>query len=222
MKKRNTLKIVVAALAAVVLILSLTMNLALLFANPTVPDENRPVATSRAAISVEKTGDEELGYLLVKLMLETRREIAGHFTRKQSPIPAVSKLYQRFMVKNLILPAAVADQIFAETVPHATGGRAWVKMVVDNPRNPHNRADEVAAGLLAKLRAGAATAEQPTADAYYYAEPIKAKAACMYCHGEPKGSPDPFFPEYTRDGWREGEVIGAVVARVGRQEPAGS
>lgn len=162
-----------------------------------------------------------MAYLLVKLMLETRREIAGHFTRRQSPIPAVGKLYQRLMVKNMILPAAVADRVFAETVPGATNGRAWVKMIVDHPRNPNNRGNQITAELLAELRGGTTTAERATGDAFYYAEPIKAKRACLFCHGDPKGAPDPYFPQFKKDGWREGEIIGAVVARVAPEKLVG-
>lgn len=217
MKNRRTLKIGIGALALVIAGVSLVTNFALVFANPGAREKPGLAPASRSAVPSEKTGDQELAYLLVKLVLETRREIAGHYTRKQSPIPGVSKLYQRLLVKNLILPAAVADQIFAETVPHATNGRAWVKMVVDNPRNPHNRGDDVAAGLLAKLRTGMATAEESTSGTYYYAEPIVAKRACLYCHGDPKGAPDPFFPEFTKDGWQEGDIIGAVIARVARK-----
>ena len=220
MEKRHTLKIAIGALALVIAVISLATNFAMVFANPVVRDEQGLTPASHAAVSSEKTGDQELAYLLVKLVLETRREIAGHFTRKQSFIPSVGKLYQRLLVKNLILPAAVADKVFAETVPHATNGRAWVKMVVDNPRNPHNRGDEVATALLAELRAGVTTAEESTNVAYYYAEPIQAKRACLYCHGDPKGAPDPFFPEYTKDGWHEGDIIGAVIARVARNTQA--
>ncbi len=162
----------------------------------------------------DRNPDEQLAYLLVKLELATRREIGGHFTRHQSPVPGVDKLYQRLLVKNMILPAAVAGAVFAETVPHATQGRAWVKMVVDDPRNPNNRGDEVALELLAELRAGAGTAERTSQDAYYYAEPIKAKAVCLYCHGEPKGAPDPYVPQYKKDGWRDGDIIGALVSLV--------
>ncbi len=204
-------------LAAVVMSLSIGLNLALFFAHPN-PD---PKAVDNAAMApvVKKTGDEELAYLLVKLELQTRKQIAGHFTRPQSPLPGVNKLYQRFLVKNLILPAAVADRVFSETVPSATGGRAWVKMVVDNPRNPNNVGDAVAAALLSELRRGAPSAARKTADAVYYSEPIKATRTCLFCHGEPQGDPDPYFPEFTKDGWREGDIIGAVVARVAPRRP---
>ncbi len=212
MKKPNALKLGGGILAGILLIISLGLNLGLLFAGPG-PVERQPASTATSDPG-EKKGDEQLAYLLVKLELQTRREIAGHFTRKQSPLPGVTKIYQRLMVRNLILPAAVADSIFAETVPAATAGRAWVKMVVDQPRNPNNRGDQAALDLLTELRQGAPAAERKTSDAYYYAEPIKAAAACMYCHGEPKGAPDPYFPQFTKDGWKDGEIIGAVVARV--------
>ncbi|MBI4589097.1 MAG: DUF3365 domain-containing protein [Candidatus Rokubacteria bacterium] len=87
-------------------------------------------------------------------------------------------------------------------------------MVVDNPRNPNNKGDETALELLAELRREAKAVERQTQNAYYYAEPIRAKTWCLRCHGGSKGEPDPMFPKYTKDGWREGEVIGAAVARV--------
>ncbi|MCH9003033.1 MAG: DUF3365 domain-containing protein [Planctomycetes bacterium] len=127
----------------------------------------------------DRNAEEQSAYLLVKLELATRREIGSHFTRHQSSVPGVDKLYQRLLVKNMILPAAVAGAVFADTVPNATPGTRLGKMVVDDPRNPNNRGDEVALELLAELRAGAGTAERTSHDAYYYAEPIKAKAACM-------------------------------------------
>lgn len=203
-------------------LLSLTMNLGVFFVNPDIPTASHAVAGTPTMEISMNNDDEQLAYLLVKLMLGTRREIGNHFTRNQSPIPAVNKLYQRLMVKNLILPAAVADHVFAETVPHATQGRAWVKMVVDQPRNPNNRADEVAMNLLADLRSGVTSTQRNAPDAFYYAEPIIAKKACLYCHGAPKGDPDPYFPQYKKDGWQEGDIIGAVVARVAPSNFAGS
>ncbi len=125
-------------------------------------------------------------------------------------------LYKRSLAKNLILPAAVADKIFAEVVPQATSGRAWVKMVVDEPRNPNNRADDVAKELLVEIKGGARFAERDTGRAYYYAEPIKTNALCLRCHGEPAGEPDPSFPQYKKNGWKADQVVGAIVARVGR------
>ncbi len=163
---------------------------------------------------VDKRGDEELAYLLVKLVLGTRTVIAGHYTRAQSPVPGVDLIYKRWMAKNAMLPAAVADQVFSELVPGATGGRAWVRMVVENPRNPHNRGDAVALELLRTVQQGTQSAERSTGDAYYYSEPIRAKSWCLPCHGQPAGDPDPLFPQFKKDGWRDGDIIGAVVARV--------
>jgi len=220
-RKRISPRSAVTIAVAILLIVSLGFNLALFFAGPSTTLGPKVAASPPEPGTEDRKGDEQLAYLLVKLELQTRSEMAGHFTRAQSSLPGVDKLYQRLLAKNLILPAAVAGNIFSEVVPQATSGRAWVKMVVDQPRNPKNRGDEEALNLLAELRKGAATAERDTGDAFYYAEPIKAKAGCMYCHGEPKGAPDPFFPQYTKDGWRAGDIIGAVIARVAPEEAVG-
>ncbi len=163
--------------------------------------------------SAKKAGSREMAYLLVKLVKKTRSVMAGHYTRSQSSMPGVNVLYQRSLAKNLILPAAVADQVFSEVVPHATGGRAWVKRVVPEPRHPHTRGDDTALALLKLIQDGAPSVERRTGGAYYYAEPIVAKKSCLPCHGSPKGAPDRVFPEYKKDGWKPGEIVGAVVAR---------
>jgi len=173
-----------------------------------------PEAAAREATYLDKQGDQELAYLLVKLELKTRSVIGGHYTRPQSAFPGTNRIYQRWVAKNLILPAAVADKVFSEVVPGATGDRAWVKMVVEDPRNPNNEADPTAMELLREIQAGLPSAERSGPDAYYYAEPIKTSKTCLPCHGEPKGEADPVFPQYEKNGWKEGEIIGAVVARV--------
>lgn len=220
MKRRSTIQVAATIVAGTVLVLSLGANLGLFFANPQQKAKPQGL-TPPIPADHDWNADEQLAYLLVKLELATRSVIGSHFTRHQSPVPGVDKLYQRLLVKNMILPAAVAGAIFAETVPNATEGRAWVKMVVDDPRNPNNRGDEIAVELLAELRAGAGATKRTSQDAHYYAEPIKAKAACMYCHGEPKGAPDPYFPQYKKDGWHDGEIIGAVVSRVAAEKSSG-
>lgn len=168
-----------------------------------------PVAAQPA--SLQPTRDQEMARLLVKLVLRTRAAIAKQYETDR--FPGWNQLYKYALAKNAVLPAAIADQVF-QAVPDLTGSRAWVKMVVDNPRNPNNKGDETALELLAELRRGANAVERQAKDAYYYAEPIRAKAWCLGCHGEPKGAPDPMFPKYTKDGWKDGELIGAAVARV--------
>jgi hypothetical protein len=153
--------------------------------------------------------DQDLARLLVKLELRTRAVIAKHYVSADDP-------HREWLARNLLLPAAVADNVFHEVVPEATEGRAWVKMIVDEPRNPNNVGDDVTLALLNELRAGEPRAERSTDDAYYYGEPISAAKGCLTCHGGPRGEPDPFFPEYEKNGWQEGEVVGAVVARVAR------
>ncbi len=151
--------------------------------------------------------DQELARLLVKLEKQTRAVVAGHYVR-------ADQAHRDWMAKNVLLPAAVADKVFYEIVPTATGDRAWVKMVVDTPRNPHNTGDPVAIALLEQVKTGSPNAERYTDQACYYAEPIKAAKTCLLCHGDPDGQPDPYFPQYKKNGWQEGEVIGAIVARV--------
>ncbi len=209
MKTKSANRVLVSAVV-VLFILGLSFTGTLLTAGPSSlpegPADDRPY--------VNKQGDQELAYLLVRLELRTRGVIAGHYGRSQSPVPGVDTLYQRSLAKNLILPAAVADGIFADEVPHATGGRAWVKMVVDEPRNPNNAGDDVALEMLAEMKKSATLTERITPEAYYYGEPITASGACLRCHGEPRGQPDPSFPQYQKNGWRDGQTVGAVIARV--------
>lgn len=162
----------------------------------------------------EAGSDQELAFLLVKLELKTRAVIAAHYNRPQSALPGIDLLYKRWLAKNLILPAAVANGIFSEVVPGATGGRAWVKMVVEKPRNPDNRADASAMKMLEEIIGGEPFTARSEAGAFYYAEPIRANSTCLPCHGDPKGESDPLFPQFKKDGWRDGQVVGAVVARV--------
>ncbi len=198
----------------IVLLVVLAGSLVSILSSPTTLS----VPAEAQANYLSTQGDQELAYLLVKLELRTRGVIAQHYTRPQSPFPGIDLIYKNWLAKNTILPAAVADQIFSGVVPGVTGGRAWVKMVVDEPRNPHNRGDNTALELLHQIQAGAPSAERSSPGAYYYAEPIKANKTCLPCHGEPKGEPDPVFAQFKKNGWRAGEVIGAVVARVTPKE----
>ena len=155
--------------------------------------------------------DQDLARLLVKLELRTRAVIAKHYVAADDP-------HREWLARNLLLPAAVADNVFHEVVPDATEGRAWVKMIVDEPRNPNNVGDAVTLALLNELREGEPRAERSTEDAYYYGEPISAAKTCLACHGDPRGEPDPFFPIYEKNGWQEGQVVGAVIARVAKEK----
>lgn len=151
--------------------------------------------------------DRELAELLVKLELRTRAVIAGHYG-------GADQEHRKWLAENLLLPAAVADQVFHETLLETTKGRAWVKMIVDDPRNEHNRGDEVALEMMKEIVGGQATVQRTVAGAVYYAEPIKTVSGCLLCHGEPAGEPDPYFPQFRKNGWQADQVIGAVVARV--------
>jgi hypothetical protein len=160
--------------------------------------------------------DQELARLLVKLEKRTRQVIAEHYSRPQAGGSEATSEYKQALIENRILPAAVADPIFSEVVPSATGGRAWVRMVVPEPRNPNNRGDTIALELIDELAQGPSHVERDTGEAYYYGEPIVAKAGCLVCHGTPAGEPDPYFSQFSKNGWEPGQVVGGVVARVAR------
>lgn len=161
--------------------------------------------------------DKELSVLLVKLEKRTRTVMADHYNASQYSADA-TKTYKKYMISNGILPAAIADPIFYETVRTTTKNRAWVKMVVANPRNPNNKGDSVALEMLEELRKGYDSSQRDTMEAFYYGEPIVATAGCMECHGDPAGEADPHFPKFKKDGWKEKEVIGGVISRVAKSK----
>lgn len=199
----------------VILIMAGLMFLQGLLWNPeTEANSDELSGRNNEGIETKKNSDEELAYLLVKLEKQTRKVIAGHYGRTQPGHAENTSFYKEYLIRNSILPAAVADPIFSEVVPQATGGRAWVKMVVPNPRNPNNKGDATALDLVTALQKGIPFVERKTVDAYYYGEPIVAKAGCLECHGLPAGESDPYFPVYKKNGWAVDEVIGGVIARV--------
>lgn len=163
------------------------------------------------------SSDDELAFLLVKLEKRTRAVIGGHYIRKQEGGEKETHEYKNYLIENGILPAAVAGPIFAETVPEATQNRAWVKMVVPSPRNPKNTGDNTALSMVKELQNGNPFVWKTTNDAVYYGEPITVKTVCLPCHGDPAGAPDPYFPEYTKDGWQVNSVIGGVISRVSKE-----
>jgi hypothetical protein len=198
----------------VVLLVALLSAAPLMVMSVAGPKDDSKTDSGEKRTYLETSGDEELAYLLVKLEKRTRQVVAGHYGRQQAGGPEATARYKSFLIQNRILPAAVADPIFSEVVPGATGGRAWVKMVVPEPRNPNNRGDSTALAMLEELQRGADSVWRSTAGACYYGEPIRAKAACLPCHGTPAGEPDPHFPQYPKNGWKAGEVVGGVIARV--------
>lgn len=77
-----------------------------------------------------------------------------------------------------------------------------------SPRNPENTPNELEKSALDKIKSQGLTelvVRQP--DAIHYFKPIALTAECMYCHGDPKGAPDPIGG--IKEGWKEGEIHGA-------------
>ena len=53
--------------------------------------------TETRATYLDKRGDQELAYLLVKLELRTRAVIAHHYTRHQSSFPGTDLIYKTWL-----------------------------------------------------------------------------------------------------------------------------
>lgn len=77
-----------------------------------------------------------------------------------------------------------------------------------SPRNPENTPNELERAALDKIKSqGLAELVVRQPNAIHYFKPIALTAECMYCHGDPKGTPDPIGG--IKEGWREGEIHGA-------------
>ena len=76
------------------------------------------------------------------------------------------------------------------------------------PRNPKNEPVGVEIEVLRELEKGGLDEFVLTEkNQIRYFKPIKLSAECLYCHGNPVGSPDPVGG--IKEGWKVGEVHGA-------------
>ena len=77
-----------------------------------------------------------------------------------------------------------------------------------SPRNPENEPNALERAALDQIKSKGLkelVVRQP--DAIHYFKPIALTAECLYCHGDPKGSPDPIGG--IKEGWKVGEIHGA-------------
>lgn len=76
------------------------------------------------------------------------------------------------------------------------------------PRNPENNPDAMEVDALKRLRSGR---EQEVIvyedDQVRFFRPVYLSENCLYCHGDPKGSPDP--TGFAKEGWKAGDLHGA-------------
>ena len=156
---------------------------------------------------------DETAAALSQLVINTRSAVAKNFTKPNKIWWLPDILYRHILAVNAVLPAAVAGAAFH---PLNEEGVVVLKMLVREPRNEKNKPDSVEAQLFGDVLRTGQPAANSTAQYAYHARPIKAAAWCMRCHGEPRGGPDPFFPQFKKEGWKEGEIVGAATARVKR------
>ncbi len=82
-----------------------------------------------------------------------------------------------------------------------------------HPRNPRNTPDEFERRALEafehnpSLKEFSERVRENGKDWMRYAEPVRATEDCLFCHGDPAGSKDPFG--YAKEGMKVGEVRGA-------------
>ena len=77
-----------------------------------------------------------------------------------------------------------------------------------SPRNPENEPNALERAALDQISSKGLSelvVRQP--GAIHYFKPIALTAECLYCHGDPKGSPDPIGG--IKEGWKVGEIHGA-------------
>lgn len=77
-----------------------------------------------------------------------------------------------------------------------------------SPRNPANEPDPLEKEILLDFQENFQEERIiVTSEEIRYFKPIKLTRDCMYCHGDPKGEPDPIGG--IKEGWKPGEVHGA-------------
>ena len=77
-----------------------------------------------------------------------------------------------------------------------------------SPRNPENEPDAFERAALDQIKAnGLKELIVRKPDAIHYFKPIALTEECLFCHGDPKGSPDPIGG--IKEGWKVGEIHGA-------------
>jgi len=77
-----------------------------------------------------------------------------------------------------------------------------------SPRNPENEPNALEKAALEQIHSkGLKELIVRQEGAIHYFKPIALTAECMFCHGDPKGAPDPIGG--VKEGWKVGEIHGA-------------
>src|SRR6056297_1712983 len=121
--------------------------------------------------------------------------------------------------KNVIRPFdQIAKENLLEAVPvitainiaktNAKDGGYQFRVPKISPRNAENRPTNEERKVLELLKKNDADEHIIVTDQYIkYFKAIRLTEDCLYCHGDPKGTPDPLGG--TKEGWKAGEIHGA-------------
>jgi methyl-accepting chemotaxis protein len=91
-----------------------------------------------------------------------------------------------------------------------------------HPRNPKNQPDEFERRALTKFEQDPSLKEYSERSSengrewFRYAQPVRITDDCLFCHGDPAGSKDPFG--YTKEGMKTGELRAAFAVRAPADE----
>lgn len=96
---------------------------------------------------------------------------------------------------------------------YAAGAGMEFKTPSLSPRDPKNQPDDFERRALQSFQANPELAEyserviEGSREFMRYAQPVRATQDCLFCHGDPAGSKDPFG--YTKEGLKVGDLRGA-------------
>ncbi|MFP4128137.1 MAG: methyl-accepting chemotaxis protein [Desulfonatronovibrionaceae bacterium] len=139
---------------------------------------------------------------IVVMAEATRENMAAKLTM------GVMKPFDQLESKEKILEAVpiVTAMRVAQQNSHKAGYNFRVPKI--SPRNPDNEPDPLEKEVLLDLQQN--YKEEviiSNSSEIRYFKPIRLTEDCMYCHGDPKGEPDPIGG--IKEGWKVGEVHGA-------------
>ncbi|HLH38690.1 MAG TPA: DUF3365 domain-containing protein [Bryobacteraceae bacterium] len=148
--------------------------------------------------------------------------------------------YTNLQLKALLLPVEKRENVFLpQTVPAfaATENFRYLRRAFPdydykeaalNPSNPRDRAVDWEADVINAFRRSpgltllSGERQAATGPSLYLAQPIRADAACLECHGLASAAPQALVAVYGSDngfGWKQGEVVGAQIISVPMSVP---
>ena len=137
---------------------------------------------------------------IVSMAESARNEMAQKFNGVIKPLEEIprDKLVEA-------VPIITAIKMARQNASKLGYGFRVPKYSPRNPENEPNALERAALDQISSKGLSELVVRQP--GAIHYFKPIALTAECLYCHGDPKGSPDPIGG--IKEGWKVGEIHGA-------------